>query len=136
MLRPGSTSTNVGETVKETETIWMDESEQEQRRLAIADLMPTTPFISWVGMRSTATSPMSVVLRVPFRPELTNDGTYYHGGVVASAIDTAGAAGAWSNHDFKKGARASTVSMSLQYVGACKKSDLCAMPGRSSGARS
>jgi uncharacterized protein (TIGR00369 family) len=65
-----------------------------------------------------------VVLRVPFREELTNDGTYYHGGVIAAALDTAGAAAAWSNHDFEKGTRASTVSMSVQYVGTAKKSDL------------
>ena len=65
-----------------------------------------------------------MTLRLPFRPALTNDGTYYHGGVVASVLDTAGAAAAWSNHDFDKGSRASTVSMSLQYVGACKQSDL------------
>jgi uncharacterized protein (TIGR00369 family) len=68
--------------------------------------------------------PDDVVLRVPFREDLTNDGTYYHGGVIASALDTAGAAAAWSNHDFTKGARASTVSMSVQYVGAAKRSDL------------
>jgi uncharacterized protein (TIGR00369 family) len=48
----------------------------------------------------------------------------YHGGVIATMLDSAGAAAAWSNHDFDKGMRASTVSMSLQYVGACKKSDL------------
>jgi uncharacterized protein (TIGR00369 family) len=68
--------------------------------------------------------PDEVVVRLPFRTALTNDGVYYHGGVVASAIDTAGAAAAWSNHDFDKGSRASTVSMTVQYVGACKKSDL------------
>ena len=49
---------------------------------------------------------------------------YFHGGVVASVIDTAGAAAAWSNHDFTKGTRASTVAMSVQYVGAAKRSDL------------
>ncbi len=51
-------------------------------------------------------------------------GTFYHGGVIASVIDTAGAAAAWSNHDFDRGARASTVTMSVQYVGAAKQSDL------------
>jgi uncharacterized protein (TIGR00369 family) len=65
-----------------------------------------------------------VVLRVPFREDLTNDGIVYHGGVVATALDTAGAAAAWSNHDFDKGVRASTVSMSVQYVGTAKGSDL------------
>jgi acyl-coenzyme A thioesterase PaaI-like protein len=44
--------------------------------------------------------------------------------VIASVIDTTGALAAWSNHDFDKGARASTIAMSVQYVGACKRSDL------------
>jgi uncharacterized protein (TIGR00369 family) len=68
--------------------------------------------------------PDRVVIRLPFREDLTNDGTYYHGGVIAAVMDTTGAAAAWSNHDFNKGTRASTVSMSLQYVGAAKKCDL------------
>ena len=102
----------------------LSEEEQQRRRRAIADLMPTTPFIKSLGLRFERYEPDDVVGRVPFREDLTNDGTYYHGGVVASAIDTVGAAAAWSNHDFGKGVRASTVSMSIQYVGACKRSDL------------
>jgi len=98
--------------------------EQEHRRQAIASLMPTTPFLKWMGVVFERFEHDDVVLRVPFREELTNDGTYYHGGVIAAALDTAGAAAAWSNHDFEKGTRASTVSMSVQYVGAAKKSDL------------
>ena len=86
--------------------------------------MPRTPFIGWLGLVFERYDPDDVTARLPFRADLTNDGTYYHGGVVASAIDTAGAAAAWSNHDFAKGTRASTVSMTVQYVGACKKSDL------------
>jgi uncharacterized protein (TIGR00369 family) len=68
--------------------------------------------------------PDDVILRLPFRDDLTNDGIYFHGGVIASVLDTAGAAAAWSNHDFNKGARASTVAMTVQYVGAAKRSDL------------
>lgn len=86
--------------------------------------MPRSPFIAWLGLLIERYEPDEVATRVPFRDELTNDGTYYHGGVIASAIDTAGAAAAWSNHDFDKGSRASTVSMTVQYVGACKQSDL------------
>ena len=44
--------------------------------------------------------------------------------MIASLLDSAGAAAAWSNHDFNKGQRASTVSMAVQYVGACKGADL------------
>jgi uncharacterized protein (TIGR00369 family) len=102
----------------------LTEEEQQARRQAIRDLMPATPFLKGLGVVFDRYEPDDIVLRLPFRADLTNDGTYYHGGVVASAIDTAGAAAAWSNHDFDKGARASTISMSVQYVGACKKSDL------------
>jgi uncharacterized protein (TIGR00369 family) len=102
----------------------LTEEEQRARRQAVSQYMPKTPFLKGLGVVFDHYEPDDVVLRVPFREDLTNDGTYYHGGVVASALDTAGAAAAWSNHDFDKGVRAATISMSVQYVGACKKSDL------------
>jgi uncharacterized protein (TIGR00369 family) len=102
----------------------LSEDQQRRRRLAVRDLMPKTPFIGGLGIVIERYEPDDVTLRVPFRTDLTNDGTVYHGGVIASAIDTAGACAAWSNHDFDKGARASTVSMTVQYVGAAKQSDL------------
>ena len=86
--------------------------------------MPQTPFLAGLGVVIERYEADEATLRLPFRAELTNDGTYYHGGVIASVMDTAGAAAAWSNHDFNKGQRASTVAMSVQYVGACRKADL------------
>ena len=102
----------------------LSEEQQERRRAAIADLMPTTPYLAGLGIVIERYEPDEAAIRLPFRSDLTNDGTYYHGGVIASIIDTTGALAAWSNHDFDKGARASTVAMSIQYVGACKQSDL------------
>ena len=106
------------------EKVPLTAEQQERRRLAIRDLMPKTPFIGMLGLQFDKYEPDDVVARVPFKEELTNDGVVYHGGVIASALDTAGAAAAWSNHDFDRGSRASTVSMTVQYVGAAKKSDL------------
>jgi uncharacterized protein (TIGR00369 family) len=102
----------------------LTEEQQQRRRAAIAELMPTTPFLGGLGIVFERYEPDEATIRLPFRPDLTNDGTYYHGGVIAAVLDTTGAAAAWSNHDFDKGARASTVAMSIQYVGACKQSDL------------
>ena len=102
----------------------LTEEQQEQRRKAIPEIMPATPFLAGLGIVFERYEPDEATIRLPFREDLTNDGTYYHGGVIASVMDTSGAAAAWSNHDFDKGARASTVSMSIQYVGACKRSDL------------
>ncbi len=102
----------------------MPEADQEAARKSITELMAKTPFLAGLGIVFEKYEPDDVTVRLPFREDLTNDGTVYHGGVVASIIDTAGAAAAWSHHDFEKGIRASTVSMSIQYVGTAKKSDL------------
>jgi uncharacterized protein (TIGR00369 family) len=102
----------------------LSEEEQRRRRAAVARLMPSTPFLAGLGIVIERYEPDEAAVRLPFREELTNDGTYYHGGVIAAVMDTVGAAAAWSNHDFDKGERASTVAMSIQYVGACKRSDL------------
>ncbi len=77
----------------------LTDEEQHQRRQAVAELMPQTPFMGWLGIVFERYEPDDVTLRLPFRHELTNDGTHDHGGVVASVIDTAGAAAAWSDDD-------------------------------------
>ncbi|MGH3552781.1 MAG: PaaI family thioesterase, partial [Mycobacterium sp.] len=81
-------------------------------------------FLAGLGIVFERYEPDDVTIRLPFRDDLTNDGSYFHGGVIASVMDTAGAAAAWSNHDFDKGMRASTVAMSIQYTGAAKSCDL------------
>lgn len=102
----------------------LSEAEQHERRLAIRDLFPTTPYMAGLGIVFERYEPDDVLLRLPFREDLTNDGRVYHGGVVAAMLDTAGAAAAWSNHDFDIGTKASTLSLTVQYVRAARKSDL------------
>jgi uncharacterized protein (TIGR00369 family) len=102
----------------------LSEEEQVARRQAVRSIMPKTPYLAGLGIVFERYDPDEVTIRLPFRDDLTNDGTYYHGGVIGAVMDTAGAAAAWSNHDFTKGARASTVALSIQYVGAAKQSDL------------
>jgi uncharacterized protein (TIGR00369 family) len=102
----------------------LTDEEQQARRRSISELFPTTPFISMLGLVVERYEPDEATMRLPFRADLTNDGKVFHGGVVASALDTTGALAAWSNHDFDRGVRASTVSMTVQYIGAAKQSDL------------
>lgn len=102
----------------------LSESDQIKFRQAVPAVMIKTPYLSWLGIEFEKYEPDVAKVRLKYRHELTNDGTYYHGGVIAAVLDTTAAAAVWSNHDFNKGTRASTVSMSIQYVGACKKSDL------------
>jgi uncharacterized protein (TIGR00369 family) len=91
--------------------------EQEQWRDRFRTLMVGTPFIKSLGMVVDAWGPEQVVLRVPFADHLTNDGKEFHGGVIGALVDTAGAAAVWAGHDFDKGYRASTVSMTVNYTG-------------------
>lgn len=92
--------------------------------LRLAQTMVRTPYLASLGVAFDSFEPDAVTLRLPFREDLTNDGSHYHGGVVAALLDTAGAGAAWSAHDLAKGTRASTIAMSVQYVGAAKGSDL------------
>lgn len=110
--------------VKEGARMALSDEEQKERRRAVPTVMSKTPYLAALGIVFDRYQPDQVAIRLPFREELTNDGTYYHGGVVAAVMDTAGAAAAWSNHNFDRGTRAATVAMSIQYVGACKNSDL------------
>jgi len=91
--------------------------EQSQRRQAIRELFPRTPHMSSLAVEVQSYEPDEVVMRLPFREDLTNDGTAYHGGVIATLMDSAGGLAAWSNHDFDRGARAATISISIQYLG-------------------
>jgi uncharacterized protein (TIGR00369 family) len=90
------------------------------------DIMISTPYIAGLGVVVERWEADGVRLRVPFTERLTNDGAIYHGGAVASLVDTAGASAVFAGHDFDKGARAATVSMTVNYTGAGRSSDLIA----------
>jgi uncharacterized protein (TIGR00369 family) len=98
--------------------------EQDRRRQAVPPLLLSTPFVSWLGLEVVRYEPDDVMMRLPFRHELTNDGQNYHGGVVASVLDTTGGLAAFSAHDFDRGMRPATVSLAVQYVAAARGSDL------------
>jgi hypothetical protein len=78
------------------------EAEQKERRAAMPAIFAKTPFLSWLGLVVERYEPDEVATRLPFRLELSNDGSTYHGGVVGAVIDTTGALAAWSNHDFDR----------------------------------
>ena len=95
----------------------LDEIEQQEWRARMRNVMVSTRFIKSLGVTAVTWEPDEVVLRVDFDDRLTNDGKEYHGGVIAALMDTAGAAAVWAGHDYDKGLRASTVSMTVNYVG-------------------
>lgn len=90
------------------------------------DVMLSTKFIEHLGISAERWDEDGVRLRLPFAEHLTNDGKVLHGGAVSSLVDTAGAAAVWAGHDFEKGVRAATVSLTVNYTGAGRGTDLFA----------
>src|SRR5205807_1386512 len=70
--------------------------------------------------------PEAVELRLPFNDEWSASDGYLHGGAVATLIDTAGCGAVAAGHDYVKGRRATTVSLSVQYLSFAQREDIVA----------
>jgi len=104
----------------------LSDEEQVRRREAMRDVMVGTPYMQGLGIVVEQWDTEGVRVRLPFDERLTNDGAVYHGGAVASLIDSTGAAAVWAGHDFDRGVRAATISMTVNYVGASPGADMVA----------
>jgi uncharacterized protein (TIGR00369 family) len=61
-----------------------------------------------------------------YSDELSAHVGIFHGGVIATLIDTAGTASVMAGHDFNRGSRISTAAMSLQYLSVARSEDVVA----------
>lgn len=81
-------------------------------------------------------TPEVVRVRAAFRPELSAHEKIFHGGVLATLIDTAGSGAVIAGHDYSLGTRLTTVAMSVQYLSVAPGEDIvaearCTRRGRS-----
>ncbi|MFF4015883.1 PaaI family thioesterase [Streptomyces sp. NPDC001843] len=60
--------------------------------------------------------PETVEIVLPYAESLSAHEDVFHGGVISALIDTAGSGAVIAGHDFTKGSRLSTVSMSVQFL--------------------
>jgi uncharacterized protein (TIGR00369 family) len=67
-----------------------------------------------------------VELVAAYSDELSSHPGIFHGGVLATLIDTAGTGAVLAGHDFTRGSRISTAAMSLQYLSVAKGEDVVA----------
>ena len=68
------------------------------------------------GMRVLRWEADGVDIALPYADELSAHDRIFHGGVISALIDTAGGGSVLAGHDFAKGSRLSTVTMSVQYL--------------------
>ena len=96
------------------------------RREIIQAFVPSSPFVGHLRIELAELSLDRAVLRMPFRPELATMGDVVHGGAIASLLDTASMAAAWSDDTEPEATAGGTVSMSVDYVSAARGVDLVA----------
>jgi uncharacterized protein (TIGR00369 family) len=93
----------------------------------IRQFLPTSPFVEHLGIQLTALEPDIATLTLPFSDAMVTIGTIVHGGAIASLIDTAAAAAAWSHPSVPANTRGTTVSLTVTYLTAASKEDIQAV---------
>lgn len=100
-----------------TASVPLSEDEQQRRRAWFRERWERgVRFNRDCGMRVLRWDPDGVEMLLPYAEGLSAHEGVFHGGVVSALIDTAGGGAVIAGHDFTKGSRLSTVSMSVQYL--------------------
>ena len=86
--------------------------------------LATSPFVGHLGMRLTDIQPGQATLTLPFTESVVTIGTIVHGGAIASLIDTAAMAAAWSDVQVVENLRGTTVGLTVSYLAAGNREDL------------
>jgi uncharacterized protein (TIGR00369 family) len=71
--------------------------------------------------------PEAVELLLPYADELSAHVGIFHGGVVAALLDTTASGAVLAGHDFARGSRLTTISLSVQYLSVAPGEDLLAI---------
>ena len=94
----------------------LSEDEQQRRRAWFRDhFQHGVAFNAWCGITIPQWDEKGVEFHLPYRDEVSAHDGYFHGGVLAALIDTAGCGAVLAGHDFDLGSRISTVDLTVQY---------------------
>jgi uncharacterized protein (TIGR00369 family) len=85
-----------------------------------------SPYGQLLGLVVERCEPDRVVVRLPFRHDVTTVGDTVHGGAIAGLVDTAATAAFWAKGDLAPGSRGTTIGFSLSFLSAGRGVDLVA----------
>lgn len=115
----------------------LTDAEQERRSQWFRDHWQNgVAFNRRCNMRVTRWDGEAVEIALPYTDELSAHAGIFHGGVVGALLDTTATAAVIAGHDFNRGSRLTTISMSVQYLSVAPGEDLvcegvCLRRGRS-----
>jgi len=90
----------------------------------VEKILIESPVAKKLGVQMRAIEPERVVLFLPYDASNITVGSMVHGGVIATLIDIAGAAGSASGADSSKTTRGATTSLVVNYLNAANGIDL------------
>ena len=99
---------------------------QPTRAEIMRSFVPASPFAKELGIEIVDLRLDHAELRLPWSPRLATMGDVVHGGAIATLLDTAGMAAAWSDDSVPETPAGATVSMSVSFVAAARATDLTA----------
>ena len=111
--------------------------EQERRREWFREHWAKgVPFNKHCALEVLQWDAEAVEVFLPYAEELSAHTGIFHGGVVAALLDTTASGAVLAGHDFAKGSRLTTISLSVQYLSVAPGEDLraigrCTRRGRS-----
>ena len=83
-------------------------------------------FNAHCGMTVQRWDPDGVSIRLPYADHLSAHEGIFHGGVISALVDTTGSAAVMAGHDFDKGSRLTTISLSVNYFSVAPGEDVVA----------
>ena len=101
--------------------------ELDSTALAIVEkAIVASPYGRLLGLVLVWAEPDRVVVRLPYRLDVTTLGDTVHGGAIAGLVDTAATAAFWAKPGLAAGARGTTIGFSLAFLAAGRGVDLVA----------
>ena len=97
------------------------------RRKVIERFLPSSPFPGKLGLELVELGEDRAELRLPFDPANATMGDVVHGGAIATLIDTAGMAAAWSDEEAPRSLGGATSTISVDYLAPASGTDLTAV---------
>src|SRR5262245_29639174 len=95
-------------------------------RAIVEKAIVASPYGQLLGLALVSCEPDRVVVRLPYRSEVTTLGDTVHGGAIAGLVDTAATAAFWAKSGLSAGARGTTIGFSLSFLSAGRGVDLLA----------
>lgn len=101
-------------------------TEQLDGLTVMRQFLPTSPYVTHLGIELVEATPDQATLRLPFREQVITIGRTVHGGAIASLIDTAAMVAAWVGGQVPENLRGTTVSLTVTYLAPGDDVDLTA----------